>query len=310
MKGLTRFMKGIELSFSFYNQYKDFLVPEEYRLNVSAGLVGNGSECFGFDDDISKDHDFDAGFCLWLDDDLPSSVYDLISERYASLPKEFLGVRRKANSNSKEKRKGVFYSSEFYKSLIGFTTAPKSPVEWLKIPDYALSSATNGRVFTDNATDFTYVRNKLINGVPNDVILKRLSRALILMAQAGQYNYIRCIKHGEEAAARLALNEFVLNAAYCTYYLNGKFPPYYKWLLRGMVDFKLGERISGLLSSLLLDTFYPECVDNIEKVSSMILSELKARELTLGDELYLEPHAFRVAGRIKDEKIAKMHIME
>ena len=303
-------MKGIELSKRFYNQYKDFLVPEEYRMNVSAGLVGNGSECFGFDDDISKDHDFDAGFCLWLDDDLPRYLYDLISERYFSLPEEFLGVKRVATSNSNEKRRGVFYSSEFYSSLIGIGEAPQRPIDWLKIPDYALSAATNGVLFTDSATDFTYVRNKLINGVPNDVILKRLSRALVLMAQAGQYNYVRCIKHREEAAARLALNEFVLNAAYCVYYLNGQFPPYYKWLFRGMADFKLGDRLGGVLSSLLFETFYPDCVDNIERVSSVILSELRALKLTMGEERYLEPHAYRVFSKIKEKEIAKMHIME
>lgn len=302
-------MKGIELSERFFLRYKDELL-EEYAPYVSVGLVGNGSECFGFDDEISRDHDFDAGFCIWVDDGVSSELPELLEKRYASLPRSFMGVEKKANSLSAEKRRGVFLCSAFYKGLIGIGRAPSSPEEWLKIPDYALAAATNGKVFTDNATDFTYVRNTLINGIPNDVILKKLSRALVIMAQSGQYNYTRCIRHGEAAAARLALNEFILHSAACVYYLNRRFPPFYKWLFRGMRELRLGREVGELLSSLLLNTSYAECADNIERICGIVLAELKRRDITYGNEDYLEPHAFRTAAKIRDGTVRNMHIME
>lgn len=64
----------------------------EYEDRIAVGLAGHGSECFGFDDDLSKDHDFGPAVCLWLTDDDYDSIGERLAAEYDKLPKSFLGV--------------------------------------------------------------------------------------------------------------------------------------------------------------------------------------------------------------------------
>lgn len=58
-------MKGLELARSYYEMYGKPMIHQQfgaYEKNITAGLAGEGSECFGFDDAISTDHDFGPSF--------------------------------------------------------------------------------------------------------------------------------------------------------------------------------------------------------------------------------------------------------
>ena len=62
-------MNGIELARAFYLECGKPMLEEQFpqlKDRIATGLVGSGSECFGFDDEISRDHDFEPGFCIFL----------------------------------------------------------------------------------------------------------------------------------------------------------------------------------------------------------------------------------------------------
>jgi hypothetical protein len=244
-----------------------------------------------------------------VDDDAPEGLYAELCQRYRALPTEFLGYRRQELTDAGEKRRGVFRTSEFYRSLIGLPKPPASLNEWMNLPDYALAASVNGEIFVGDGTDFTYIRNTLKNGMPRDVRLKRIAKHLALMAQAGQYNYARCLQHGEIAAARLAVSEFATSAAAAVYHLNGKYPPFYKWLLRGMADFPHLSEVQMPLTELLTSINTVVCTDKIEEVCYRILTELKRQELTEGREEYLDVHARRVMEKIREPSVRSLHVM-
>ena len=65
-------MPGLELCRQFYLLCGAPLIERTFGENgrrFAAGLAGAGSDCLGFDDELSRDHDFGPGFCLWLTDE-------------------------------------------------------------------------------------------------------------------------------------------------------------------------------------------------------------------------------------------------
>ena len=90
-------MKGLELSKRFYETYGAPMLSEKFpelEDKLAIGLVGDGSECFGYDDDISRDHDFEPGFCIFVPDDIDSRTEFRLERAYAKLPKSYEGVDR------------------------------------------------------------------------------------------------------------------------------------------------------------------------------------------------------------------------
>lgn len=311
-------MKGLELSERYFEEYGRPMLEEmfpELLPYLAVGSVGSGSDRYGYDDSISEDHDFEPGFCIFLPGENILNRKDefRLERAYAKLPKEFMGVSRQWLSPVGGNRNGVIRTADFYTSAAGTSDGNVSPEWWLGIPDPSLAEAVNGKVFMDNYGEFSSVRQKLID-MPRDARLKKLAGSLLVMAQSGQYNFARCLGHGEPESAQLACVEFVSASMRSWFILHGRYMPYYKWSFRALRELEGGTGLSDLLSVLLYgdnrndgDTLRKQEV--IEEVSALMISELSAQDLTdavCGD---LEKHAYSVNDRISDGNIRNMHIL-
>ncbi len=305
-------MNGMELSRDFFERNRMALMekfPEVYE-RMAVGLVGEGSECFGYDDDVSKDHDYEPSFCIWLNESDYERFSDEIQEFYLSLKNPEEDVFFSAYGKD---RRGVFCIDSFYKSKTGGSKGPDKLVDWLFVPEHSLAEAVNGEVFYDGLGVFSDIRSKLLQGYPEDVRKKKIAARAALMAQSGQYNYRRCLLHGEEGAARLALDEFVRHSIHMVHLLNNQYCPYYKWMLRKMGQLEV---LGGLVNGLTALLCAPDTEENIqvkqniiEQVSAQIAMEMKVQKLTDAESDYLESHAFSVMEHIEDEKLRSLHVM-
>ena len=303
-------MNGLEEAKLLYEQRgKDMLHTcfPEYEGRIAVGLAGHGSECFGYDDELSRDHDFEPGFCLWLTDEDDIHIGPRLSRSY----RELTGSGTALKSAMGEKKLGVLRISDFYRRYTGCPGAPESAEHWLSLPSWALAEATNGQVWQDDLGEFTAIRNTLLHGMPEDVRLKKIAARAVEMAQSGQYNYLRCLRHGEAGSAQLALTEFVRSSCSMIFLLNRRHEPYYKWVFRAMAELDKLSSLKDALEFLLLgenDSRLKEGV--IEDICASVIAEMRAQELTDSSSDYLEDHAFEAQERITSRSIRAMHIME
>jgi hypothetical protein len=287
-----------------------------YQEKIAAGLVGDGSECFGFDDEISRDHDWGAAVCLWLTKEDYETIGSLLQNEIDKLPREFAGIKAREESFWGTGRTGVFETGEFYKRFIGFNRAPGDLREWQAIPEENLAVATNGKVFVDPVGVFTAFREKLKAFYPEDVRLKKIASRCMTMAQSGQYNYMRCIQRGEYVAARLAEAHFINDTVSMVFLLNRQYKPFYKWMHRALKQLPiLGDTMYGLFSDLTAG--YGEVSGGVphtrksglmEEACRSVIEELKRQRLSDSESDFLLDHGPIVQTRIRDARIREMNV--
>lgn len=310
-------MQGLELARAYYEQFGRPMLDEQFPEllpHIAVGLFGSGSECFGFDDDISRDHDFEPGFMLLLPgEDVVSRRQAFLLERaYGKLPRKFMGLKRSLMQPVGGPRHGVMRTADFFKEKVGSPDGVLTVGQWLNTPEYALAEAVNGEIFFDGSGEVTAIRQRLSTW-PEDIRKKKLAGCLLMMAQAGQYNYPRCLAHGEKGAAQLAVVDFVHYCIGTVFVLNGVYPPYYKWVFRAMRELPRLSLLAELMEYLLTTDNDAEMAAEkarvIEGVAADVIAELRRQGLTRSKSGDLEKHAYSVNDSVTDGDIRNLHVL-
>lgn len=286
-------MKGLELSQKYYEAYGRTMMDEQFpdtAEQMAAGLVGYGSECLGFDDEISRDHDFGPSFCIWLPREIYVRCGEAVRAAYDALPKTFLGFSERVEQEQGRGRVGVLCLEDFYREMIGRETLPGTDAEWLVIPEEALATATGGSVFEDRLGRFSAFREGLLQYYPESVWRRKLADSLAKAAQAGQYNYARAMQRGERVAAELALGEFVRESMHLVYLLNRVYAPFYKWMHRGLRTLPTGGEIGDMLALLYQTDSESDRILIIEAVCNVLVQILQEKGLSAEQDNFLQNH--------------------
>lgn len=321
---------GLELSQRYWEKYGRPLLRQKYPQyagRIAAGLVGHGSECYGFDDRYSRDHDFGPRFCLWLTDDDYAEIGSQLQEDYDSLPKRFMGYSLEASastprSQGEHRRSGVFRIGDFFESITGLRHAPgdDEPLLWLNMDEATLAAATNGKVFADPLGAFSSSRQGFKN-MPDDVRLALISQRAGMISQSGQYNFPRMSARGDTAAAILCISQFAEAVSSLVFLINNPltvgYAPYYKWrfaALRG-ISARPATRLPqacGQLEQLMGSASgasrgqrdnpaYAHANALISQICNEIVAELRYQGLTSGSEDFLEWHRPYIESHISQE---------
>ena len=294
--GSVRAAGGLGLAKAYYETYGIPMIREqfaEYEGRIAAGLVGRGSDCFGYDDNLSKDHDWGPDFCLWVTDETYEEIGAALQKAYESLPAEYRGCRRAPRVNGRNRR-GVLRISAFYRSLVG--TDRYEEIDWRNVSDASLAAAVNGEVFRDDEGVFTAFRRRLQQGYPENIFYLKLAEAGARYAQAAEYNFSRMLERGDGLTARLFAWDGIREAMRIQLYLDGEYPPHDKWLYRRLRESGEGRKVAGCLEEImgLLAVPAPDQAVLKEKLDGLggyFAKELYRRDIISDIDSYLDAHS-------------------
>lgn len=293
-------ISGLELSRKYYETYGATMIHEkfaDYELKIAVGLVGEGSECYGFDDDFSTDHDFGPEFCMWLDDETYDAIGEKLQEAYDALPSEFMGYTRSTTAMG-QGRRGVMRIKDFYEKHL--KASHYEEIDFANIEDYELAVCVNGQVFRDDEGIFSALRNQLKQGYPESIRLRKLVQDVAGFSQTGQYNYKRMMDREDSVTANIMLGDFAKHAMKLYHHMNNEFPPHDKWLRRSTASLGTSGNNDGSLVVVgAIDQIYGKLMmgEPSEDIVSVIdsLGDFFAKELyQSGDisetDFYLDHH--------------------
>ncbi len=286
--------KGLAIAREYYETYGRPMLQEkfpQYLDRIAVGLAGRGSDCFGYDDAASRDHDWGPDFCLWVTEETYGQIGEQLEQAYQELPEEFKGYRRAPRVNGKSRR-GVIVISDFYQELTGAKRYEE--IDWSTVLDSSLAASVNGEVFCDEEGCFTAFRRKLQQGYPENIRLLKIAENAAKFAQAAQYNYMRMKRRGDGLTAQMMMWKGICYAMRLQYFIENRYLLHDKWLHRGLEETEAGRELSLLLQQLsgeAAGSRESEIQEAIDRVGDFFAREMYGLDIISDIESYLDAHS-------------------
>lgn len=228
---------GLEICRRYFNEKVFPMIEKEYPELVghfAAGLFGEGSDAYGYDDLVSRDHDWGPGTVILIND---RGLFDRYGQsltdsliRLGEETGEFMGFAPDISSISMGRR-GVFWTDDYYRDVMG-----GEDFRYIMAPEYQVAAAVNGEVFYDPEQTATSVRKDLDGYFPENIYKRNLMQECALFSQELQYNYLRSKRRKDELTAEMMLSDGLKHAARIRFILAKRYIPHDKWLYRGLKD--------------------------------------------------------------------------
>jgi hypothetical protein len=300
-------VKGLQLARRYFT---DVALPA-FRMRapgalgrLAFGLAGPGSECYGFDDEISRDHDWGPRLWVWVPEALYREQGEALQGIYDELERVFLGHGPVLRLDTRVRRDGVLSIPRFYQAYLGTGLPPETLRDWLLLPEEGLSTCTNGEVFLDPLGEFTGLREALLAYFPRDLWLKKIASRCRAAAAHGQYNLWRALRRGDRLAAHHHQAGFAREAAALAFLLRRTYRPFGKWLFHGLQAFQalsgLGSAVHGHLLGLIDGGSTELMQAAVERCAGLLVDELVVQGLAERRGSFLRDYALQIEGTIED----------
>ena len=236
------FLSGRELSRRFYQeQVRPVLHIGFPGFPYSAALLGPGSEVLGFDDEMSKDHNWEPRVLIFLQDAdwarygeaVERSLREKLPDRFAGHPTHFSVSTMRA------------YLHEHLDLEVDGGIEAR---DWLTLPEQRLRMVTAGAVYHDEV-GLQILRDRLAY-YPHDVWLYlliaawwRLHPEANLMGRAGFV--------GDELGSGVIASQLVHDLMHLCFLLEKQYAPYSKWFGTAFSQLDCASALAPVLEGVL-----------------------------------------------------------
>jgi hypothetical protein len=225
-------MDGREFARHFHaDLVAPLLARDMPRLRYAAGRLGSGSDVLGFDDAVSRDHDWGCRLNLLVDEPDHGAVPQVSALLERELPESYRGypVRFPVTWDTSLSHKvDVATVAGFAAGRLGVDpTSGLSVLDWLVLTGHSVLEVTAGPVFTDRTASLAPVRAALAWYPPDIeryVIAAGWQQVMQDMQMTG-----RAARRGDELGSRLLSARAASDLMWLAFVLSRQWPPYPKW---------------------------------------------------------------------------------
>ncbi|MCY4465529.1 MAG: DUF4037 domain-containing protein [Chloroflexi bacterium] len=273
---MSTFIAGLDLARAFYHEaVQPILAKHHPRLSHSAALLGSGSEVLGFDDAVSRDHNWGPRLQLFLSAPDHDCLSATISQTLRGhLPYQFRGfatnwgapkhenddqgtqLLASITSGEVNHRVDIQTIDDFMRAHFGMGQYHElRSADWLSIPQQKLLSFTAGEVFHD-ALGLEIIRQRF-TFYPRDVWIYLLACG---WQRIGQDEHLapRAGSVGDELGSRLIAGRLVRSIVLLCFLMERTYAPYPKWLGSAFQQLDCARELAPILESVQLAGGYRE----------------------------------------------------
>ena len=229
-------MKGIAICEKFYNEVvKDMIMP--IFPEHGAALLGGGSEVLGFDDMMSRDHNWYPRCIIFMDGAEASLIEKAKKYFHDNLQSKFEGF---------ETRLDIYCAKDYFEDHLGFDVYKINDIDWLTIPTQLLCELTKGAVFKESET-LTQLRGKL-KFYPHDIQLYILASQWERIGQEMAFMG-RCGDSGDNIGSALLCSRLFTYIMRLCFLYEKQYAPYWKWFGRAFSKLKCAKKMEPLIEA-------------------------------------------------------------
>lgn len=295
---------GAGLSDAFHRDVVGPLIAGLFpSLRYAAARLGSGSDVLGYDDEMSRDHDWGCRLTVLVDQPSSAAVPLVQAALEEYLPRSYGGhpVRFPVTWDQTVTHKvEVATVHDFAQSRLG-VRPPLALLDWLVVTGQGVLEVAGGPVFFDATSELAPLRESLA-WYPPDIDKYAIASAWSSVAQR-LHMVGRTGSSGQELQSRLLCTQIVARLVHLTFLVHRSWMPYAKWRERRLRTLPDADRLCDLFETAVSASRWQVRESAVASAAELLLSVQRGRGLPAPD--------FAVAGfydrpfRTVDESVVR-----